>query len=151
MSEERSRAQVCDDRATLAQLGFQVTSFAYPYGAGTAQVKRVAQACGYNSARDFAGLYQSPRTARAARPGRPCRPSDDFRIRTPGPGTSLADLQRHVLHAEDSRWRLGAARVHQRLRLPRRGGDAISPDDFTAFVRWMTGDRPPRRSRPSTR
>jgi hypothetical protein len=140
---EEATEQVCSDRATLAQLGFQVTSFAYPYGAGTAQVKAVAQACGYNSAREFAGLYESPQDCSSCPAGETMPPVDDFRIRTPSPGTNLEDLQRHVLQAEDNGGGWVPLVFTNVCVCPEEGDDAISPTEFTTFVEWLT-------ARPST-
>ncbi|MGZ5416899.1 MAG: polysaccharide deacetylase family protein [Nocardioides sp.] len=142
LPEEEATAQVCSDRATLAQLGFQVTSFAYPHGAGTAQVKAVAQACGYNSAREFAGLYESAEDCSSCPSGEPMPPVDDFRIRTPSPGTSLDTLQRHVLRAEDNGGGWVPLVFTNVCVCPEEGDDAISPTEFTTFVQWMT-ERPP--------
>ena len=44
-------SQVCQDRINLLSYGFEVTSFAYPYGYYDDQVKQVVEDCGYNSAR----------------------------------------------------------------------------------------------------
>jgi hypothetical protein len=139
---EEATAQVCSDRATLAQLGFQVTSFSYPYGAGTTQVKSVAQACGYNSAREFAGLYESAEDCSSCPAGETMPPVDDFRIRTPSPGTSLETLQRHVLQAEDNGGGWVPLVFTNVCVCPEEGEDAISPTEFATFVEWMT-ERPP--------
>ena len=53
------RREICQDRLNLLALGFQVTSFAYPYGRYNDESKQTAQACGYNSAR---GVSHSPDT-----------------------------------------------------------------------------------------
>ena len=138
----RATAEVCNDRMTLAQLGFQTTSFAYPHGASTAQVKSVAQQCGYNSGRELAGLYQSESDCSSCPKGETLPPTDDFRIRTAEPGTTLAELKAQVLRAE----RFGGGwvpLVFVKVGLdPNHPGETISPHDFTAFVRWM-GSRPP--------
>lgn len=141
LSAEEATTQVCSDRATLAQLGFQVTSFSYPYGAGTAQVKAVAQACGYNSAREFAGLYESAEDCSSCPAGETMPPVDDFRIRTPSPGTSLDDLQRHVLQAEDNGGGWVPLVFTNVCVCPEEGDDAISPTEFATFVQWMA-ERP---------
>ncbi len=141
LSEEEATAQVCSDRATLAQLGFQVTSFAYPHGAGTAEVKAVAQGCGYNSAREFAGLYESAEDCSSCPAGETLPPVDDFRIRTPSPGTTLEELERHVTLAEDTGggW---VPLVFTNVCVCPEEDDAISPSDLATFAEWVS-NRPP--------
>ena len=142
LPREEATAQVCSDRATLAQLGFQVTSFAYPYGAGTAKVKAVAQACGYNSAREFAGLYESAEDCSSCPAGETMPPVDDFRIRTPSPGTSLDG-------PAAARAAGGGQRVVAGCRwcsptsasAPRRGTTRSRRPSSPAFVQWLT-ERP---------
>src|SRR5437868_2270515 len=46
-----AKRQVCDDRVNLLNAGFQVTNFAYPFGAYNSAIEQMAQQCGYNSAR----------------------------------------------------------------------------------------------------
>lgn len=137
MSEQEARAQICDDRTTLAQLGFQVTSFAHPHGAGTAQVKAAAQACGYNSGRDLAGLYESPSDCSSCPKGETLPPTDDFRIRTAGVGNDLDVLKSYVVRAEESGGGWVPLVFSYICVCPELGENAISPEDFTAFVRWM--------------
>jgi peptidoglycan/xylan/chitin deacetylase (PgdA/CDA1 family) len=45
------KRQVCQDRVNLLTYGFEVTSFAYPYGYFDETAKQVVEDCGYNSAR----------------------------------------------------------------------------------------------------
>ncbi len=51
LSSTEARRQICDDRTQLQAHGFQVTDFAYPYGAFNAAVEKLARDCGYSSAR----------------------------------------------------------------------------------------------------
>jgi Polysaccharide deacetylase len=50
------RIEICDDRRALVAAGFDVTSFAYPFGAADPSATAIAAACGYTSARDIGGL-----------------------------------------------------------------------------------------------
>ena len=138
LTVDQARQQVCNDRATLAQLGFQVTSFAYPHGAGEPEVKEVVQECGYNSSRDLAGLYEGPGNCDSCPRGETVPPTDYFRIRTNQPGISLESLKRHVEAAEDNGggW-VPLVFTHVCL-CPENVGEAITPDDFRTFVEWMT-------------
>lgn len=141
LSRSRAKQEVCDDRTTLAQLGFTVTSFAYPHAASPAQAKSVVQECGYNNGRELAGLYESPTTCSSCPAGETVPPRDDFRIRTPGPGTAMTDLKRHVQQAEGAGGGWVPLVFTNVCVCPDKGEDAISPADFEAFVNWLA-DRP---------
>jgi peptidoglycan/xylan/chitin deacetylase (PgdA/CDA1 family) len=52
---EELRRQICQDRSNLEALGFDVISFAYPFGGYEADTKQVVQECGYRSARIILG------------------------------------------------------------------------------------------------
>ncbi|MBK8822624.1 MAG: polysaccharide deacetylase family protein [Anaerolineales bacterium] len=53
------KREVCEDRMNLLAHGFEVTSFAYPYGHYDAESKQVVMDCGYNNAR---GVVDGPDT-----------------------------------------------------------------------------------------
>lgn len=55
-SYETQYTQICNDRRRLLDWGFNVTSFAYPYGADTYESFDILSMCGYNSARDSGGI-----------------------------------------------------------------------------------------------
>jgi peptidoglycan/xylan/chitin deacetylase (PgdA/CDA1 family) len=48
---EELRREVCRDRANLVAYGFEVTSFAYPFGHYDEEARRVVTDCGYGNAR----------------------------------------------------------------------------------------------------
>jgi peptidoglycan/xylan/chitin deacetylase (PgdA/CDA1 family) len=89
------RRQVCDDRVTLMDMGFEVTSFAYPFGAADAMTPQIVAECGYNSARDIGGMSN------------PVPPPDPYVIRT-APSvkaeTTADDLEGYVAAAEPDGW-----------------------------------------------
>lgn len=138
---EEARKQVCDDRATLDRLGFRVTSFAYPLGADTAEVRRLVSQCGYNSARDVSGLYNSVTDCSDCPAAETIPPTNDFRIRTSENSTRLELLKARVSLAEVS----GGGWVPLVFRhicvCPAKGDDAITPSDLTVFVKWLS-ERP---------
>lgn len=132
----RAGQEICDDRATLAQLGFQVTSFAYPHGVADATVKAAVQRCGYNSARRYAGLYASPDSCSSCPAAETLPATDDFRIRTPSQTAAVPDLKAIVTRAE----RAGGGwvpLVFTKVCVCPTDHDAITPDDFAAFVDWL--------------
>lgn len=140
-SRARARTEVCNDRTTLTKLGFQVTSFAYPYGTSTPMVKSAAQSCGYNSARDVAGLYQSASDCSNCPVGEPVPPVDFFRIRTSSQGVTLPALKKAVTTAENRGGGWVPLVFTKVCVCPDEGEGAISPTDFEAFVTWLA-DRP---------
>ncbi len=138
LSVDAAQHQVCDDRATLAQLGFQVTSFAYPYGDETAAwSKATVRDCGYNSARAFAGLYGSATDCSSCPHTEELPPEDDFRIKTAPSRTKLASLEKLVTMAEESGggW-LPLVFTNVCVCIGAKGG-SITPGDFSAFVEWL--------------
>lgn len=50
------KREICGDRATLSDLGFNVRNFAYPYAAVNNEVRPSALECGYNTARGLGGV-----------------------------------------------------------------------------------------------
>ena len=138
---EEATKQVCDDRATLERLGFQVTSFAYPLGADTAPVRRLVSQCGYNSARDVSGLYNTINDCSDCPAAETIPPTNDFRIRTSENSTKLDLLKARVSLAETT----GGGWVPLVFRhiciCPDKKDGAITPSDFTAFVKWLS-ERP---------
>jgi peptidoglycan/xylan/chitin deacetylase (PgdA/CDA1 family) len=72
-----ARHQVCDDRVTLFQHGFQPTSFAYPFGSFDSEAKALVQACGYNSGRGVSGVDERKVFAETI------PPADPYATRTP--------------------------------------------------------------------
>jgi peptidoglycan/xylan/chitin deacetylase (PgdA/CDA1 family) len=47
--------EICQDRSNLLAYGFEITSFAYPYGYYDERAKQVVRDCGYNNARIVSG------------------------------------------------------------------------------------------------
>ena len=59
IDSSQAQREICDDRASLAAMGFVVTDLAYPYGEHNAAVEELTRNCGYNSGRATSGLYNS--------------------------------------------------------------------------------------------
>ncbi len=55
LDAEQKKREVCQDRSNLLAYGFEVTSFAYPYGYYDDEAKQIVQDCGYNNARIVSG------------------------------------------------------------------------------------------------
>src|SRR6185503_1054087 len=77
-TDAEQRRQICDDAANLRARGYTVTSFAYPYGAGsTSTATRTALTdCGYLSARKV-GELRSDTTCGLACPAAELLPPTD--------------------------------------------------------------------------
>jgi peptidoglycan/xylan/chitin deacetylase (PgdA/CDA1 family) len=93
------KAQVCEDRQRLAQLGYNPQSFVYPYGAYDATAEHIVKACGYLSARAGGGLSMRNTPAAESLP-----PKDRYAIRStslPDEPISLENLKKVVTHAVD--------------------------------------------------
>jgi peptidoglycan/xylan/chitin deacetylase (PgdA/CDA1 family) len=53
------RQQICDDKRNLEESGFNISSFAFPFGADFNGAQSIFESCGYKTARDSGGL-QTP-------------------------------------------------------------------------------------------
>ena len=93
LAPDEQRQRVCDDRVALIEIGFTVTSFAYPFGASDAMTEQIVAECGYNSARDIGGHDN------------PIPPPDLYLIRS-APSvkeeTTADDLEGYVAAAEQA-------------------------------------------------
>jgi hypothetical protein len=56
MGADEAKRQICNDRVNLANKGFRITSFAYPFASTSDAVLQVVRDCGYNSARGLGDL-----------------------------------------------------------------------------------------------
>ncbi|WP_432560973.1 polysaccharide deacetylase family protein [Kineococcus sp. SYSU DK003] len=131
------RAQVCVDRATLAALGLDVRSFAYPYGAVSEQVRQVVQDCGYSSARAASGLWDSPTECDSCPRAEDPATMDTWKIRTSGTATTPDLLRQRVEQAEQAGGGWVPLVFHHVCTCPEKAEAGISPGDFTAFVEWL--------------
>ena len=104
LSATEANRQICQDRQTLMSWGFDVSSFAYPYSAFKPSVERIAQQCGYRTARAV-GSLKSPHSCADCPVTESIPPADLYATRTPDDidtSWSLADLRNTVTRAEAS-------------------------------------------------
>lgn len=134
---EDATQQVCDDRATLSQLGFQVTSFAYPYGDDSVQAKASAEECGYNSGRAVSGLYYSDTDCSDCPKAESLPPVDDMRIRSAGYTNDVERIKESIIRARDSGGGWMPLIFSHICVCPELGDDAISPSAFKELVTWV--------------
>jgi peptidoglycan/xylan/chitin deacetylase (PgdA/CDA1 family) len=136
-----ARRQICDDRKRLTGLGLTVTTFAYPYGAASADLEKQVAACGYEAARDVGGLV-SPGTCDGCAYAETFPPRDGYAIRTPDSAdedTTLAVLKGYVTQAErhGGGW---VPIVFHHVCDPCSGGNgrlAVAPDVLEDFTAWL--------------
>jgi peptidoglycan/xylan/chitin deacetylase (PgdA/CDA1 family) len=138
-------AQVCDDRAALAQHGLDPVGFAFPGGAFNATVKGIVHDCGYGVARTAGSLSPTgPRYAESL------PPADWYATRAYAPTgqISLANLKALVngAAAHGGGWsQIVVSRVCSQTADP--AGYAtcttasgwIELDDLNSFLDWMAG------------
>lgn len=74
---EQKTREVCDDRQTLLQRGYDPVSFAYPFGAYDATAVGIVKSCGYRSGRRAGGVNPSVNNYSETIP-----PADPYVIRT---------------------------------------------------------------------
>jgi len=104
VSTAEATRQICQDRNTLLSWGHAVSSFAYPFSEFNASVEKIAQRCGYRTARAV-GSLKSPHDCADCPVTERLPPADLYATRTPqdiDTSWSLADLRNTVTHAEAS-------------------------------------------------
>ncbi|BAS15338.1 chitooligosaccharide deacetylase [Arthrobacter sp. Hiyo8] len=89
-SDEVTR-QVCNGRVALANMGFKVTSFAYPFASLDPAVQTIVKNCGFNSARGL-GTFTA-RTIPGSRLPKPFRPPTPMTPRPGGSGQHMDAVQ----------------------------------------------------------
>lgn len=132
LSTADARRQVCADRVSLFEHGFEATSFAYPFGRYSEPVKQIVRDCGYNSARGVSGVDGRNTFAETV------PPLDAYATRTPQlprSSTSLATLKSYVTDAEQHGG--GWVQLVFHHLCTRCNTYAISVADFAALLDWL--------------
>ncbi len=136
LSAAEAERQVCQDRAALIANGFEVGSFAYPFGAYNAGVEAIVAGCGYESARGIGGIGGCASCPSAET----IPPADAYGTRTRASvkqDTTLATLQGWVTAAEAQGGGWVQIVMHQVC-----GGSgcsvySVSPSTLAAFLDWL--------------
>jgi len=123
--------QVCDDRNRLIGLGFQVTTFAYPFSGYDPGVGDVVSECGYNGARMVGGMKA------AAAPITPADPHHIPSVLSFTSDTTLAEMIADVTAAEQAGggW---VPLVFHNICLDTCRTNAVSPDTISALIDWLS-------------
>jgi hypothetical protein len=153
LTQPQAAAAVCGDRANLMAQGLHISDFSYPYGSWytTPDTLAVLKDCGYNSARDQWGLYDTNLTNCPAADG--CGypyagtipPADPFMIPTAAnvdDTTTLSDLEGFVTRADANGGGLVPFVFHQ-ICSPTPGPcDQYSTDPavLSDFLTFLAGD-----------
>jgi peptidoglycan/xylan/chitin deacetylase (PgdA/CDA1 family) len=139
LTPEAAKANICADRTNLINLGYRVTSFAYPFGQEDATTQQAAKDCGYNSARITSDL-KSPTSCLKCVVAETIPPVNPYEIRTPStirPSFTLDQIKALVTQAEDGGggW---VPLVFHHICEPAAGcSNSISMADFTALLDWL--------------
>jgi peptidoglycan/xylan/chitin deacetylase (PgdA/CDA1 family) len=136
--DAEARMQIEGDRRELVQRGYEVRSFAYPYGSIADISRALAAEAGYASARRAWGLAAGRDVSRAATESVP--PVDQYAIRT------VPSLEHETTQAELSELVARAEREGGWLPLVFHGisGDGrydVAESVFRDFVTWLAGRR----------
>ncbi|MFH5878538.1 fibronectin type III domain-containing protein [Arthrobacter sp. NA-172] len=135
-SDEVTR-QVCNGRVALANMGFKVTSFAYPFASTDPAVQAIVKNCGFNSARGLGDLYSKDDTSLP--PAETIPPANPYDTAAPEEVDStwtLANLEDSVTKAQAA----GGGWVQLTFHHIAVGTDptlTISPDLFSQFTSWL--------------
>lgn len=102
LDPESARHQICDDRTALVAMGFEATTFAYPFGDSTATVEQIVRDCGYVAARSVGGLYASDSctTCPYANAMPPANPYGVHTVPSIAGATTADTLEAYVIDAE---------------------------------------------------
>ena len=143
LDSEQARQEICADRLALLALGLEPVTFAYPFGDEDVRIHQMAEACGYAGARDVGGLRVG-RSCPRCPSGESLPAVNPMAVRTPGSvrgDTSVADLQRLVLAAEEQTRTEGAALLPLVFHRICDGCSAYSmrAQDLQAFLTWLAG------------
>jgi peptidoglycan/xylan/chitin deacetylase (PgdA/CDA1 family) len=123
---EELKREVCQDRSNLVAYGFEVASFAYPFGHYDDAAQQVVKDCGYGNAR---GVSDGPEIL---------PPADGYGLRAMPyivSDTRLPKMQRYITEVENSGGGWTIFVFHHVCD----GCDqyAIKPGVFTKFAQWL--------------
>jgi PKD repeat protein len=138
VSSSTASAEICNSRTTLQSWGFTVNSFAWPFASRNSAVQRLAQNCGYTTARGL-GDVRSPASCGSCPYAETIPPGNYFDTAAPDQVDStwtLKKLQDVVTGAETH----GGGWVQLTFHHIAVGTDpslTISPTLFEQFVKWL--------------
>lgn len=136
LTSDAQRVEICDDRQALVDAGYEVTSFAYPFGDSDAMTEQLARDCGYTSARGVGDLVEVA-SCKECPPANAVPPLDPFNVATHSSvksGDSLATIQSMVTEAEATGGWVPIVFHHI---CDGCNDDAVSATTLSAFLDWL--------------
>jgi hypothetical protein len=143
LSSAEQRREICDDRTALQARGYDVESFAYPYGNYNRAAVRNVRACGYTTARRVGGVVSPGWCPSCDSPfAESLLPADPLVTRTPAAGgeLTLAYMQNAVTTAEKHGGGWVQIVFHEICPNSCDSG-SVSPSAFEEFVSWVAARR----------
>jgi peptidoglycan/xylan/chitin deacetylase (PgdA/CDA1 family) len=144
LEPDQQRHEICDDRESLVEHGFEPVSFAYPYGKSDATLAAMVRECGYTSGRTTGGL-STAYSCTASCPEDPYAesvpPRDTYEMRAAnlGPAELTLDALQEVV---DDAARHGQGLLplyfHNVCNAPCPGGFGwVQPTTFARLLDWL--------------
>ena len=129
LDRDEATRQVCDDRARLLELGFDVRSFAYPGGQTDPRTSLIVAGCGYASARLITGGFE---TLPAANPY-------SLRIAASNQASSTAEALKAQIARLDGKGGWATLVFHDVCTSgsPGCGASAIDPTVLSELLSWI--------------
>jgi peptidoglycan/xylan/chitin deacetylase (PgdA/CDA1 family) len=147
LGREDQREQICVNRERLLERGFEVTSFAYPFGEADPPLGTIVKECGYNSGRDTSGLVDRD-SCHECPLANPLPVPDPYRIRVSSAVTTPENLRAYVRQASREKGRTFVPLVSHHICDPGCKGrdteERISAGEFDAFLTGWRSSPPSR-------
>ncbi|HEX4525868.1 MAG TPA: chitobiase/beta-hexosaminidase C-terminal domain-containing protein [Gaiellaceae bacterium] len=121
-----AQRQICYDRVNLINHGYNVTDFAYPFGANNTTVQGYVQACGYDFARTVAQTVASP-----------VPPTNPYAVPIGDAASNVPALEAAVTAAENAGGGWVPLVFHHICNSC--DPDYITQGDFQTFINWLAG------------
>ena len=144
LAPDQQRREICDDRESLVEHGFEPASFAYPYGKSDATSAAIVRECGYTSGRTTGGLsttYSCPAGCPEHPYAESVPPQDSYEMRAAnlGPAELTLDALQEVV---DDAARHGPGLLplyfHNVCDAPCPGGFGwVQPTTFALLLDWL--------------
>jgi hypothetical protein len=142
LGPDEQRREICNDRAALIARGFQVTSFAFPFGSHDDASEAIVESCGYTSGRITSGV-QSPHGCDGCPMAESLVPRNRYATRTPESirlSTTLDDMKTYVDQAVAAGGGWVQIVVHHVCDGCNR--DSVSTAQLGAFLDYVAGRAP---------
>lgn len=142
----QQKEAICADRDQLLEWGFNVTTFAFPYGADTTEALGILGLCGFNGARDSGGIRTNSSCTRCPKSDK-IPPANPQQIRSVSYRSvmGLGGLKWYVTQADsDPKYHNGVIVFifHEYGNFTHKVAN-IHPEEFKEFVGWLNNNSIP--------